>query len=131
MIQTPIAWTIRHAEHGHLALKSKNRALHVRLAKQAPRVVYQIAGGEIVSAIDDNVEILEELKRVLTGQFRFERLDLNVGIEIREARLRGGCFRFTNIIGTKSYLALKIGEIHYIEIDQAQVTNPSCCEVQP
>src|ERR1700733_1002131 len=95
-IQAAVARTVRHAEDSDLALKSENGAVHVRLAEKDARVVYEIASGKIVRAINDNVEILEELQGVFTGELGFEGLDLDVRVEIRKTSLRGCSLRLTD-----------------------------------
>src|SRR5262249_6982583 len=87
-IQAAVARTVGHAENGGLALETENRAVDIRLAEQDARIVYQIARWEIVGAVDDDVEIFEQLERVSAGELRFEAFDLNSRIQIREARLR-------------------------------------------
>src|SRR3981081_626286 len=60
-IQAAVARTIRHAEDGDLAFESKDGAVHVGLAEQDAGIVYEIARGKIVRAINNDVKILEEL----------------------------------------------------------------------
>ena len=56
-------------------------------------VVHQIARGKIVRAVHDDVVVLEEFERVLAGQMRFERVDLDFRIQIPQAIGGGLDFR--------------------------------------
>src|SRR5712664_532944 len=80
-VQAAIARTIGHAEHGDLSFEAKNRAVHIGLAEQNARIVDEIARGEIVGAVDDDIEISKELERVVAGQLGFKRLDLDIRIQ--------------------------------------------------
>src|SRR6266436_3857961 len=129
-IQAAIARTIGHAEHGHFSFEAKNRAVHIGLTKQNARVVDEIAGGKIVGAIDDDIEIFRELERVVAGQLRFERLDLNIRIQAGKALARRSGFRLANVAGAECHLPLQIREVHYIEVYQAQSPHTGSGEVQ-
>src|SRR6266478_885213 len=115
-IQAAVARAVGHAEDSHLALEAKNRAIDVGLAQQDARVVHQITRGKIVRAIHDDIEILEQLKRVIAGQLGFECVDLNIGIEAGEALARGFRLGLADVAGTEGNLALQIGEINDVKI---------------
>ena len=108
----------------------ENRAVDVGLAEQDARVVDEIARGEIVGAVDDDVEILEEVEGVFAGELGFECFDLNVGIQIGKTRLRRGGFGLADIVGAKGDLALEIGEIHDIKIDESELADACRGEIQ-
>ena len=52
-------------EHRHLALEPVDRAPHVRLARQHRGVVDQVAGREVVGAVEDQVVLREQVDRVV------------------------------------------------------------------
>ncbi len=56
-IETAIAGAVFGREHAGLAFKTKNRAVNIGLAGEHAGVVDQVAGGEIVGAIGDDVEL--------------------------------------------------------------------------
>src|SRR6266849_6191362 len=130
-IQASVARAIGHAEDGHLPFKAENRAVDIGLAEKDAGVVHQIARGKIVGAVDDDVVILEKFQRVFAGEFHLVSGDLNVGIEIREAR--AGSFRFwlADVAGAKGHLALEIGVVHDIEVHQADVADARGGEIEP
>src|SRR5690242_20604015 len=129
-IEAAVARAIGHAENGGLPFETENRTVDVRLAEQNASVVDQVASREIVRAIHDDVVVLEELKRVRAGQLRFDGFDLNVRIEIRKARARSLAFGLAHVAGAKSDLALKIGEIHNVEVNQAQLAHAGGGKIQ-
>ena len=47
-----------------LPLKAEDGAIDIRLIEQHARVIHEIARGEVVRAIDDDVVIAEEIERV-------------------------------------------------------------------
>src|SRR6266481_470953 len=129
-IEAAVARTIGHAENRRLPFKSENRTVHVRLFQQNTCVVDEIARGEIVGAVYDDIEVLEELERVGAGQLRLERLDLNVRIEIREARAGGFALRFADVAGAKRNLALEVGEVDDIKVNQPEFADARSGEIK-
>jgi hypothetical protein len=55
-----------------LPFETENRAIDVGLAEQDAGIVDEIASGEIVGTIDDDVEVPEEFEGVGAGELRFE-----------------------------------------------------------
>jgi len=55
-----------------LPFEAENRAVDIGLAEQDAGVVDEIARGEIVGAIDDDVEVLEKFEGVGAGELCFE-----------------------------------------------------------
>src|SRR5258706_10272118 len=66
-IEAPVARTSGYSENGGLPFKPENRAIHVWLSRQYARVVDEITRREIVRAIHDDVEVLEQFERVGAG----------------------------------------------------------------
>ena len=56
--QAAVARAAFGVEHAHLPVEAEDRAVHVRLASQHAQVVGQVAGGEVVRAVDDQVVAL-------------------------------------------------------------------------
>src|SRR5690348_4728912 len=129
-IEAAVARTVRHAEDRDLPLEPKNGAVHIGLAKKDASVVDKIAGRKIVRAIHDNVVVLEEFERIHAGQLRFDGFNLNVRVEIRKPRASGLALRLAHVAGAKSDLALKIGEIHDVEINEAQLADARSGKIQ-
>ena len=84
-IQAAIARAVGIAENVDLAFEAENRAVDIGLAEQHARVVHQIARGEIVRAVHDDVVVFQNVERVFAREVRFERINLNIGIQIAQA----------------------------------------------
>jgi hypothetical protein len=68
-IYAAVARPAGSAEDAYLAIEAKNGTVDVGLAEQDRCVVHQIAGGEIVGAVDDHVVIAKQFERVFAGQW--------------------------------------------------------------
>jgi hypothetical protein len=51
-------------EDGGLPLKAKDRAINIRLVQQNASVVDEIARGEIIGPVDDDVIFAEQVERI-------------------------------------------------------------------
>ncbi len=129
-IQASIARPAGIAEYADLPLEAENRTVDVRLAEENASVVHQVARGEIVGAIDDDVVIAEEVERILAGQPSFVLIDLNVGIQ--SAKARGSCFDFwpADVRRAEKNLALQVGQIDLVEVDEANAAHTGGGEIQ-
>ena len=63
-VEAAVAGAVLGPEDGGLAVEAVDRAPDVRLVQQHARVVDQVAGGEVVGAVDDQVVWLEDLHHV-------------------------------------------------------------------
>src|SRR6266478_6146156 len=129
-IKAAVARTIGHAENGGLPLKPENRTVHVWLSQQNAGVIDEIARRKIVSPIDDDIKVLEEFERVGAGQLRFDRLDLNVRIEVRKTRARGFALRLADVAGAKRNLTLEIGEVDNVKVNQPEFADARGGKIQ-
>ena len=69
-IQAAIARTIFRSEDTGLPFKAENRSVHVGLAGDYTGVIDQVARGEIVSTIGNDVEVTENFQCVIAAQTR-------------------------------------------------------------
>src|SRR6185436_7621867 len=79
--------------------------------------------------VDDDVVALEEPHRVMTCQPRLVRFDLDVRIDVAQTVARGFNLSAAEIFGSVNDLALQIRFFHDIEIDDANPSHTSGCEV--
>ena len=86
-------------------------------------VVQEVAGREVVGAIDDHVVALDDPVDVRRGQTLFVADDLHVGIQGLERLLRGRDLRLTDPFGGVKDLALQVGEVDDIGVDDAERTH--------
>src|SRR6266571_2431008 len=129
-IEAAVTRAIGHTKNGNLALKTKDGAVDVGLAEKDASIIDEIPRGEIIRAIHDDVEVLEQVERVGAGQLCLDRFDLDVGIEIREARAGSLALGLANITGAKRDLTLEIREIHNIEINQTELAHARGRKIQ-
>ena len=108
-------------EHAGLPLEAEDRAIHVRLPQQHAGVVGEVAGREIVRAVHHDVVGADDLQGVLAGEAGVVEDDLDVRIEaagwLRVRRLRLGP---ADIRRAVEDLALEVGEVHRVEVHDAE-----------
>src|SRR5205085_7782798 len=75
-IQAAITRTAFRPEHTRLSFKAKDRAIDVGFAGQHAGIVDEIARREIIRAVNNDVVIAEQLKRVLARQARLVGFNL-------------------------------------------------------
>ena len=69
-VEVAVVGSVVVPEHADLAVEAVDRAPHVRLVQQHGRVVDQVAGGEVVGAVDDQVVAGEDVEHVVVVQAR-------------------------------------------------------------
>src|SRR5271154_5234372 len=98
-IQATVARAVWIAEDCYLALEAKNGAVDVGLAEEHGRVGDEVTRWKIVGAVHDDVVVLQNVESLLAGEMRFERINLNIRIQITQAI--AGChnFRAAHVFG--------------------------------
>ena len=116
-------------ENAGLTFKTENGAVNVRFSEQHAGVVGQITRGEIVRAVHYDVVWLDNLKRVFAGESRVVEDDFDGGVDAVDGffgRLRFGPAH----VGVRvQNLALEIGEIHVVEVNNAELADASGGEI--
>src|SRR4051794_12010060 len=117
-------------EHAGLAFEAKHRAIDVRLARKHADVIRQIAGGEIIGAVHDQVVISDDLLRVGAGEAAFVQLEFDLRIDIQEP-VAGRCqFAAADVLCSVKNLPLQVAKIDTVEIDDAERSNAGCCQIK-
>src|SRR5258708_18314241 len=129
-IEAAVARAIGHTENRGLSFEAENRTVNVWFAQQDAGVVDEEASGKIVGPVHDDIEVLEKFERVGAGELCFERLNLNVGIEICKARASGFALRLADVAGAKRDLALQICEIDNVKVHQAEFADARGGKIQ-
>ena len=117
-------------EHRDLAGELMDRAPHMRLVRQYRGVVDQVAGGEVVGAVDDEVVVGEQRDGIVGRQPKLvqcngdERVDLGEGI--------AGAVRLgpADIGAAVDDLALQVGLLDDVELDDAQGADPGGGQIE-
>ena len=129
-IEAAVARPVGHAENADLPFEPENRAVHVGLTEQNARVIHEVASRKIVRAVHDDIEVFEQIEGVGAGQLCFERLDLDIRIEVRKARPGGLALGLAHIAAAKGDLALEICEVDDIKVNQAKLTDTRGRKIQ-
>ena len=107
-------------EDAGLAFEAEDGAIHVRLPEQHAGVVGEVAGGEVVRAVHDDVVGADDVEGVLAGEAGVVQDDLDVRVEAADG-VRGGLgLGPANVRGAVDDLALEVGEVHRVEIHDAE-----------
>src|SRR5438128_183475 len=105
-IQTTIARDTFGPKDARLSFKTKDRAVNIWFAGEHAGVVYQVARGKIVRAVDDHVIVDEQPQRVLAGQTGLVSFDLDVRIDVLETILRRSDLGAPDVLGAVNDLSL-------------------------
>ena len=90
----------------------------------------RVSGREIIGAIDHDIATIDQRGGVLRVETDFVCLDLYERIE-RSERARGTVdFQLTNSVGPVQNLALKVGELDAIRIDDSNETDAGRDQIQ-
>src|SRR5262249_54352835 len=100
-------------------------------AQQHAGVIDQVAGREVVGAVDDDVVGLENVQRVGRRQFRLVQVDLHLRVDCLEAVLCRLQLGAADVGRAVQHLTLQIAEVDDIEVDKAQASNACGGEVEP
>src|SRR5262249_6475928 len=107
-------------EDTRLTFKLKNTAVHHRLVSEESSIVYQVARGEVVAAIHDNVIVPKDVHDVVYRQTFIVDAHLDIGIETINRLLGRLGLGYANAVGAVQDLALQVREVHNVGIDNAQ-----------
>ena len=112
-------------EHAGLAVEAVDGAPHVRLALEHAGVVDQVAGGEVVGAVDHQVVVPDQLAGVLRRQPGLVQGDLHVRVDLGD--LVAGALQLgaADVGGAVDDLPLQVGGVDDVEVDQAEVPTPA------
>src|SRR5216684_3067300 len=129
-VQAAVARAVLGPEDAGLSVEPVDRSPDVGLAEQHARVVDQVAGGEVVGAVHDQVVGLEHLHRVVGVQPLFVHDHVHQRVEFLDAVPGGLCLRAPHIGLAVDDLPLQVGLVHDIEVDDTQRANPGRSQVQ-
>ena len=128
--KAPIAWAFTRREDRSLAFEFENAAERIRFAEYHARVIDEVARWKIVSAVDDHVVVARDLERVVRRERHVVALDLHVRVDVANAIGRGVELRSPDIARPVDYLALEVGDVDGIEVDETQRSNACGSEIK-
>src|SRR6185369_14420510 len=116
-------------EDAGLTFKTKDGAVNIRLFEQHAGIVGQVARREIVRSINNDVVVLDDLDRVFAREARVMKDDVDPGVDAVDGFLRRLRFGPADVgVGVKD-LALEIGVIDGIKINNAEFANAGGCQI--
>ncbi len=110
-------------EHAGLALETEDRAIDIGLAQEHAGIVGQVACGEIVGAIHDDVVGPNQVEGILARQAGVVQAHLDVRVEPLEGVPGRVGLGPADVAGAVDDLALEVGKVHRIEIHQAELAD--------
>src|SRR5690348_183735 len=87
-VEATVARAFPGVEHGSLPFKAEDAAVNVRLAQQDARIVHQIARGEVVRAVGNDVIVAEDVKRVLGSKPRLVQNHFHIRVDLADSVAR-------------------------------------------
>ena len=128
--QAAIAWPALRGEHRDLPLPAKDGPVDVGSAQKHAGVVDEVAGREVVRAVDDDVVPLQDLERILGGETLGVADDLDVRVDVVEPV--GGAVQLvpSDVCGTVQDLALEVTRVHLVEVDDTDRADPRSGQVE-
>ena len=113
-----------------LALESENAAIHDGLFQEHARVVDQISRWEIVASIDDNVVFRKNVHDVVGREVVRVRHHLATGVDLFEGLVRRDGFETAQVGRAVQDLALQVGDVDHVGIDNAERPNARRGQIQ-
>ena len=107
-------------EHRRLALEPEDRAPHVRLAQQHGGVVDQVAGGEVVGAVQDQVVVPEDVEHVRRVEPHLVQPDLDERVGLLDGVARGLGLGTAHVGLAVDDLALEVRRVDDVELHDPQ-----------
>src|SRR5437588_7885816 len=118
-------------EEAHLSLEPEDRAVHQGLAEEMGGVVGEVAGWEVVGAVDDDVVVLEYVEGVCRVQVLANADDLDVRVHRLQPIGRRLGLGPADVFDTVQDLTLEVGGVDVVEVDDADLADPSRSQVEP
>jgi hypothetical protein len=113
-----------------LPLEPEDGTVDVRFPQEDGNVVAEIAGGEVVGSIENDVEVGGDLHRVVASEEGVEGFDGDVGIDLGKGVGSGVELASSEVALTVKDLSLEIGRIDDVRIDNADGADTGRCEVE-
>ncbi len=99
-----------------MSFKTENTGIYIRLAQQHAGIVDQVACGEIVGAVGDDIELLNDVQSVRRFQARLEAHHIDFGIHVRDASSRRLQLGLADVFGAVSDLALQVSDVYNVKV---------------
>ena len=128
--QAAIARPTFIVEHADLPVETVDGAVHQGFAQLHTGVVDQVAGVEIVGAVDHQVIGAHQFQGVVAVERGVVRVDLDMRIEVQQALLGGLDLGHAQGAVAMHNLALQVAAFHHIKVHQPQGADAGRRQVQ-
>src|SRR5690606_10443618 len=102
-----------------LALEPEDAAVDVGLAQQHGHVVGEVARGEVVGAVDENVVRPGDLQRVLRRERLVVGHHVDVGVDVQHAGLGRLDLQHAHAVRAVDHLPVQVGGVYHVVVHQA------------
>ncbi len=113
-----------------LTVETVDRAPHVRLAEQHAGVADEVARGEVVRAVEDDVVVAEDLERVRGVQPHVVTDHGHVGVDAGDRLGRRLGLEPPHVGVAVDDLSLQVARLHDVRVDNPQGADPRRREVE-
>ena len=99
-----------------LSLEAEDSAVRERLSGHDARVVDEELHGEVVSTVDHEIVVLDNIESVVRGQELVIGIHLHIGVDSLYLVLGAFHLGHTHISGEVNHLALQVAQVHHVGI---------------
>jgi hypothetical protein len=110
-------------EQGEPALEPEDAAVDKGLGQKVGRIVGEVSRREVVRPIDDHVVRREDPHRGLRVQVLVDRVHLDIRVEVAKCLRRRFDLGSADVVVPVEQLALQVGGIDDIEVDDADLAD--------
>ena len=128
--EAAVAGAVERDEGRDLALEAEDRRRDDRLSQPHRGVVQQVARGEVVGAVDDDVVGLDQLEDVRGVEAQVVLDHLDVGVERVDRRLRRRGLRLADRLGRVDHLALEVRLVDDVVVDDPERADAGGGEIE-
>ena len=128
--ETAVARAALGREHHDLSFESLHGPVDVGGPGEDAGVVHRVASHEVVRTVDDDVVSLHQVHRVVRVQRHVDGGQLEIGVERLQAFGRRLDLGSPLVSGIVEDLALQVRDIDLVELDQREVPDPGCRQVE-
>src|SRR5438094_1167632 len=117
------AGALGRVEQRQPALEPEDAAVLEGLGQEVRRVVGEVAGREVVGAVDDHVVGREDAHRRLRVEVLVDGHDLDVGVQVAQRLRRRFDLGPADVVVSVEQLALEVGGVDDVEVDDADLAD--------
>ena len=119
-VEVPVGGAVLFPEDADLAVEAEDRAPDVGLAEDRGGVVDEVAGGEVVGAVEDEVVAGKELQGVGGVEPDVVQPDVHQRVQGRDGVAGGLDLGPAHVRHAVDHLALQVAQVHVVVVDDAQ-----------